>query len=191
VEPTAPACRACADQANGWGFDRARAAAVYEGPLRLAIQRFKYNRAEALGEPLGAFLANRCVVDGLLGDTSGIAGYDAVVPVPIHPVRARSRGFNQALLLAAPVAGLLGAPLAPELVRRVRKTPPQVGLTGDARRANPLNAFAVPAPDAVAGRRVLLIDDVFTTGATVSACAAALKAAGARRVDVATLAAGG
>ncbi len=186
VEPEAP-CRLCAGPpAGGWGFSSARAAAIYQGPLRHAIHRFKYGCSESLGEPLGAFLANRLAADGLLAHP-----VDVALPVPIHPARERQRGFNQALLLAAPVAAMLGVPLETGALVRVRKTPPQVGLSPDARRRNLRDAFAVPGPARVAGRRVLLVDDVFTTGATVCACAQALKAAGAPAVHVVTLAEGG
>jgi ComF family protein len=179
-------CRTCAAAGpEGWGFDAACAAAVYVGHLREAIHRFKYGYAEALAEPLGAFLANRLVTDDLLTETA-----DAVVPVPIHPARERERGFNQSALLAWPVAQMLGVPLLTRAVRRVRRTPPQVGLAADARRRNMAGAFAVPDATPVAGRRILLIDDVFTTGTTVHVCAQALRAAGAKSVTVATLAAG-
>lgn len=181
-------CRHCATWAPGgkWGFSTARAAGVYEGPLRRALHRFKYERKAELGEALGAYLANRCVVDHLLRGS-----VDAVIPVPIHPARERARGFNQAALLARPVADLLGVPLLSGALRRVRKTAPQVGLSGEARRRNLAGAFLVPEPGAVYGRRVVLVDDVFTTGSTVSECAAALTAVGALPVPVVTLAAGG
>lgn len=180
-------CRFCAaSPGGGWHFETARAAAVYQGPLREAIHRFKYGPAESLGEPLGAFLANRCVVDGLL-----TAAVDLAVPVPAQAAHLRERGFNQAALLAAPVAEMLGAPLRADALRRIRRTPPQVGLSAAARRGNLDNVFAAGDADAIAGRSVLLVDDVLTTGTTVNQCAAALKAAGARAVHVVTLAAGG
>lgn len=189
MESEASGCRPCeaAEKGGGWGFDTARAAAVYQGPLRHAIHRFKYGRAASLGLPLGAYLANRAVADGLV-----FFPIDLVVPVPMHAQRERRRGFNQAVLLAREVAALSGVPLAPTALRRVRKTAAQVGLSTDRRRANlSAGVFSVPDPAVVAGKRVLLIDDVFTTGATVSACARALKAAGAGEVHVLTLAAGG
>ncbi len=182
-------CRHCRENRpdNGWGFATARATAIYEGPLRHAIHRLKYGRSEPLGDALGAFLANRLVADELLVWPRP----DVVVPVPIHAARLAKRGFNQAAVLAAPVAALLGVPFLPHVVVRARKTPPQVGLSRQARLANLAGAFVVSEPAAVAGKIVLLIDDVFTTGTTVSACAQALGDAGAARVDVATLAGGG
>lgn len=182
------ACRSCAqaELRGGWGFDTARAAGVFQGPLRHAIHRLKYARIEALGDPLGAFLANRCVADGLLSRP-----VDVVVSVPIHRGRRRWRGFNQADVLAAPISAMLGVPFAPGALVRARKTPAQVTLPFEARRTNVEGAFQISERAAIAGRRVLLVDDVLTTGATVSACAWALKEAGAATVVVATLAAGG
>ncbi len=188
-EPDDTDCRHCRENrpGGGWGFDTARATAIYEGPLRHAIHRLKYGRSEPLGAALGAFLANRLVADELLVWPRP----DAVAAVPIHAQRLAKRGFNQAATLGSPVADLLGVPFLPRAVVRARRTPPQVGLSRDARLANLADAFVVPDPAAVAGKTLLLIDDVFTTGTTASACAHALKNARALRVDVATLAAGG
>lgn len=190
-EPDPTACRACiaAGERGGWGFDAARASGVYAGALRHALHRLKYGRIEPLGEMLGAYLANRCVVDGLFGGDLR-RDVDLVIPVPIHRARQWDRGFNQAALLAAPVAAMIGKPLATSLLVRVRRTPPQVGLSGEARRRNLEDAFAVTDAAKVSGRPVLLIDDVFTTGSTATACAFALKRAGAGAVRVATLASG-
>jgi Predicted amidophosphoribosyltransferases len=184
-------CAAVAEAGREWGFDTARAAAIYAGPLRHGIHRLKFHGAEPLGEPLGAFLANRLVADGLIAAEIG-DGIDAVAFVPMDPWRERRRGYNQARLLAEPVAALLGVPLLPGALRRARRAPAQVGLTRNERLRNLTSeAFSVRDAAVVAGHHLLLIDDVFTTGTTASACAAALKAAGARRVTVATLAAGG
>jgi ComF family protein len=192
VEPPVP-CGNCAAarEYGGWGFDLARAAGIYEGPLREGIHGIKYDRKEPLGAALGAYLANRCVVDGVLPEAVR-AEIEAVLPVPLHRSRERWRGYNQARLLAAPLAEMLNATLLPNAAVRVRKTPPQVERSGRERRRNLVpECFAVPETASVAGKGILLVDDVMTTGATVSACAAALKSAGARRVYVVTLASGG
>ena len=171
---------------TAFAFDAARAGAVYGGAVRHAIHLLKYRNKENVAEPLAAFLADRLVAGVLLPDVDAV---QIVVPVPMH--RARERGYNQARLLAAPVAAHLGvALLADAAFVRVRATAPQVGQTDKARRAN-IAAFAVPEPDAVRGKHVLLIDDVYTTGATLHGCAAALKTAGARTVRAVCLAAGG
>src|SRR5205823_1833243 len=107
---------------------------------------------------------------------------DALVPVPLDAARVRERGYNQAALLAAPVAAALDVPLAPTWLRRTRPTRPQVGLSARERRVNVRGAFTCPEPAAVAGQRVLVVDDVMTTGATLEACAEALVAAGAAGV---------
>lgn len=109
-----------------------------------------------------------------------------LVPVPLHPVRLRSRGFNQALLLARPLGRALGLPVAPRALRRIRRTQAQPGLGAAERRVNLAGAFVVCHPATVSGRHVVLVDDVLTTGATANACAGALRAAGASRVDVYT-----
>jgi ComF family protein len=107
--------------------------------------------------------------------------------VPLHWRRRLQRGFNQSALLAGAVARRYGIPVRSAL-RRTRATPTQAGLTHAGRRSNVAGAFRVARPETVAGRRVLLVDDVMTTGATASACAAALKRAGARYVALLTLA---
>jgi ComF family protein len=142
--------------------------------VRLAVQRLKYSQERHLVDPLAALLLE-CLAARPLA-------VDAVVPVPLDDRRARSRGYNQAALLAAPVATTLAVPLAPGWLRRTRPTRPQVGLTARDRRANVRGAFACPEPAAVAGRRLLVVDDVMTTGATLEACAEALVAAGAAGV---------
>ncbi|MBC7806189.1 MAG: ComF family protein [Akkermansiaceae bacterium] len=187
-------CGTCArfaeETGKSFAFDGACASAVYAGALRHAVHLLKYREKERLGPPLGAFLTNRLVVDGLLPDPKSV---EVLVAVPMHPSRERWRGYNQARLLAEPVAELLAVPLLPNgTVVRTRKTTQQVGLTDRARRSNVTpDAFAVPDPSAVSGKRILLVDDVFTTGATASACADVLKRAGASYVQVASLAAGG
>jgi ComF family protein len=114
---------------------------------------------------------------------------ELVVPVPLHPSRERERGFNQALQLARALAALGKVPLEEHvLVRLMKTTMHRAGMDGKARRQSVANAFEVRHPDLIAGKIVLLIDDVFTTGATVSECAAALKNAGVAEVFVLTVA---
>ena len=114
-----------------------------------------------------------------------VAAADLLIPVPLHPKRLKHRGFNQALLLAQ---AFPEAPLAREAVVRMRHTQPQVGLNPKERQDNVKGAFAVPDPALVKGKNVLLIDDLFTTGSTVKECARVLRKAGARRVEVLTVA---
>ncbi|MBU0515952.1 MAG: ComF family protein [Proteobacteria bacterium] len=160
-------------------FDLARAAARHTGPLAEAVRGFKYHRRLGLLPGLSRMLAAAAV------DLDPPA--DLVLPVPLHWRRRRERGFNQAWLLTRRVARHLGLPARSDLLRRIRFTAPQVGLTDTERRANVRGAFALSPHDGVDGRRVMLVDDVLTTGATARACARVLKKGGASGVLVATL----
>lgn len=160
-------------------FDWARGYGVYEGHLRQVIHLLKYDGMESLARPLGVLLA------GLLVQAGPV---DLLVPVPLYWWRLWRRGFNQSELLAREVSGLAGVPLAAGVLRRSKNTATQTGLTSHQRRLNVRGAFQVSRPDTVAGKTVALVDDVITTGATVGACARALRRAGAARVVVLALA---
>jgi ComF family protein len=144
------------------------------------IRRHKYGLDQSLTHALA-----ECLGDEL---PLGEADYDLVMPVPLHRGRLRWRGFNQAAMLAATVARRIGRPIDLKTLVRVRATPPQTLQKRVERVRNLKRAFAVRRPWRVASRRILLIDDVMTTGATADECARMLIAAGARRVDVLTLA---
>ncbi len=151
----------------------------YGGPVADAIQRFKYGGRSELGAALGSLMAAR--VDKYGGRV------DAVVPVPLHWRRRRSRGYDQAALLAKPVANSLGVPLLLRGLRRVRNTPCQVDLPHRARQENIAGAFAAWRLRGLG--RVLLIDDVRTTGATLRAASEALRAGAVQEVHTLVLAA--
>jgi ComF family protein len=172
-------------------FGRARACAIYDSdtvssdtvnaggdPLKPVLQRYKYNRDVSLAPLLGALLAERAPLSP--------AAYDVIIPVPLHISRLRWRGFNQAHLLVQHFAGRCA--IDPYSLARVRPTRPQVDLREAERRRNVAGAFRVTRPERIDGRRVLLVDDVYTTGATVDECSDALRRAGARGVDVLVLA---
>ena len=148
---------------------------LYGGALAQAITRFKYEARPELARPLGAALVR--AVAPLLDDPP-----DIVVPIPLHPSRLAERGFNQAALLARPVALALGARFVPLALARTRDTTRQVNLDRGGRRTNVAGAFAVRQPRTVAGQNVLLVDDVRTTGATLREAGEALRASGARHV---------
>lgn len=174
-------------------FAYARAVGEFRDGMRAAIHAMKYGRRPAVAQPLGRLLAEAggpLVTATARDAAAGAPGevIDAIVPVPLHPARVTERGFNQAELLAVPCATLWGVPLRTRALARVRPTRPQTELDAAARRANVAGAFEVTRPEDVTGRRLLLVDDVLTTGATVGAAARALKAAGAETVGVLVLA---
>jgi ComF family protein len=184
-------CAACADatglepswREGGEPLACAGAAAPYAGKAEEMIKGLKYAGRLSLAAPLGHLLAaaiegrGRCC--------------DLLAPVPLHPRRLAERGFNQSLLLARELARQAGlaVQIVPRLLARIRYTRPQVELAGSEREVNVRGAFAVAeAAGLLEGRSVLLIDDVFTTGATLKECAAALRRAGAARVLALTVA---
>jgi ComF family protein len=164
--------------ANPPNFERARSAVVYNGIARALVGKLKYgDRPE-----LARFCARLMALAG-----HELWGTDAVlVPVPLHRARQFSRRYNQSTELARALGRLTGLPVEPGLILRKRNTRHQVGLTADGRRRNVAGAFAAH-PDLLLrlrGRRVILIDDVVTTGSTVTAVTKTLKSGGAERVDV-------
>jgi ComF family protein len=162
-------------------FERARAALAYDDLSRPMILAFKHGGRR---DGVGAFAT------WLAGAAPFAAEADWIAPTPLHWRRLVGRGFNQAGVLAGALARRVGRPFAPDLLIRKRATPSQAGLSARGRARNVTGAFAVRPRwrAAIAGKRILLIDDVYTTGATVRACAAALVRAGAAAVDVACLA---
>jgi ComF family protein len=178
-------CALCLDRRPH--FACARAVARYrpsaEGDrhsLPSLIRRHKYGLDQSLQKALAEFLGDNLPYSG--------ADCDVVIPVPLHHRRLRWRGFNQAALLAMTISRRLEKPIELESLMRSRMTTPQTSQDHDARRRNVRRAFAVTRPARIRGQRVLLVDDVMTTGATVDECARVLMAAGAARVDVLTLA---
>jgi ComF family protein len=159
-------------------FTRARAAAVYEDSAALAVKRFKFNRQMAFLPVMQHWLQRPLCLEL-------VAAADLLIPVPLHPKRLKQRGFNQALLLARAFPQV---PVSREALVRLRNTTPQVELKPKERRDNVKGAFAVSDPAQVKGKNVLLIDDVYTTGATVAECAKVLRRAGAMQVEVLTVA---
>ena len=160
----------------------ARAAGYYEETLLTAIHLFKYRGRTGIGEVLGRIMAD------FAGGIWDMKAFSLLLPVPLHRKRLRERGFNQAAILARALAKRFSLPLDLMTLRREVPTAPQVGLGLEERRANVKGVFAVRKPQNIAGRRVLLVDDVFTTGSTLSECAAVLMQAGAEAVAVLTLA---
>ena len=168
-------CLACRDLCEPARQGRVTAAGTYGGALREAIHRFKYGGERAFANELGELVA-ACVASDL---ATGIA-LDVIVPAVLHPERARSRGYDQAWLLAAVVAEWTALPLRIP-IRRIRPAVSQVALDRAARAENLRGAYVAEA-GVLRGARVALVDDVVTTGATLAAATGALRAAGARDV---------
>jgi ComF family protein len=160
-------------------FDQALSIGYFEGSLREAVHQFKYRPCRALGRPLGEWMAKNVRL---------VSDIDIIMPVPLHTKRLRQRGFNQALLLAHRMSEAHRIPCSRDNLYRSRPTRPQVELTGAERIRNVAGAFALRKPGEVVERSVVLVDDVFTTGATMNECASVLKRAGAAQVTAFTLA---
>ncbi len=158
------------------GFDTVYTFGSYEDTLRGLIHLFKYQKVRPLAKPLGALIARAIPRE---------QSFDLIVPMPLHWKKRWTRGYNQSELLAMEVARRWGVPVK-KVVRRVKPTMPQAGLSNSKRRLNVRGAFA--ARESIKGLRILLIDDVLTTGATAGACAKVLKRAGASHVAVAAVA---
>ena len=197
VEP--PFCSLCGDPVAGAvdhdficyscsaakpAFDGARSAARYDGVVGEALRQLKYEQALWLAPDLATLLHN-CIRAEYPDQV-----FDLLVPVPLHPVRKRSRGYNQSAVLARELARRLRHKSRPGLLKRVRPTISQTNLTAKDRLSNVTQAFQFRKGSRLAGRKVLLVDDVMTTGATVNACAKALKKGGAATVHVITAARG-
>lgn len=171
-------CPACLARPRAFG--RARAACLYDEHSRDLILQFKHADRTDLSPLLTRWLS-RAGADLL-------AEADAVAPVPLHAGRLFRRRYNQAAELARPLARQHGLTYLPDAVVRTRDTGTQGGKSGSGRRRNVASAFGVPAPARVAGKRIVVVDDVMTTGATLEGCAKALLKAGAASVDVLVLA---
>jgi ComF family protein len=196
----APFCKLCGEPVHGLVdhdyvchdctkrepvYQRARAALHYNDAGKHLVISFKYHHALWL-QPLLTDLLE-AAVRSHYGDTA----YDAVCAVPLHPVKLRERGYNQSALLAAGLAKRLGTKvLGRGMIRRIRATPSQTRLTATERLTNVKGAFVVKPSGFWSGKRLLLVDDVMTTGATVGACARVMLDAGAGYVDVITVARG-
>jgi len=163
-------------------FDSALAHLLYEESARDLIHTFKYSHKTHLRRPL-ALLALEGLTEFISDRTP-----DVIIPVPLHRSRLRSRGFNQAVLLGELFSSRLSLPMLTDGISRTRQTEPQIELSADDRRINVKGAFAVNRLGGILEKRILLLDDVMTTGSTVNECAKVLKKAGAASVVVVTLA---
>lgn len=173
-------CSLC--KKNQYYFNRARAAGIYEGALREYIHMFKYKKKTYLAEPLGKLLSDMIENDEILNKS------DLLIPIPLDTRRYREREFNQAYLLADVASRRVSIPVSTENLRRTRVTLPQTGLNRKQREKNVKNIFQVNNAEEFKDKNIIVIDDVFTTGATVNACAKALRKSGSGTVNVVTVA---
>jgi len=163
-------------------FARAIAAGRYEGVLKELILKFKYRREKVLADPLAQFLIER-----LRSEKEMLTEIDLVMPVPLHRKKLRERGFNQAELIAERISETFSLPLSARNLIRRKNILPQVSLSRNQRLSNPKDAFGIKDEGEVKDKRVLIVDDVLTTGATATEIARLLKRAGAKRVYVAVI----
>ena len=179
VAPAGPGPRICGDcRKQDWPFVLARAGGPYEGILKEVLHRFKYAGRRSLAPHLAFMMAEAFRAEPFFCKV----GIDLALPVPLSGEKLRHRGFNQAALLAREVGILLQITTDKRTLVKNFETPPQAGLTRSARQSNLAGAFSVRYPDRIRGRNILIIDDVFTTGSTLSAVAAITRQAGANQV---------
>jgi len=160
-----------------------RSGGRYRDELKDVLLLFKYRRYRVLGKDLAALL-----YESQKREESLWWGVGAIVPVPLHKRRLKERGFNQACVLAGELGRLKGLPVEDGVLRKIENIPPQTSLERKERRNNVRGAYAVARPEKIAGRILLLVDDVFTTGSTIGECASVLKKAGAKEVRAVTIA---
>jgi len=163
-------------------FTAARGAALFDGPVRELIHRFKYNRRVQLCRPLGLLAAGQLM--SFIEEFSP----DLLIPVPLHVKRLRQRGFNQAVLLGEILSREWRLPLSRRNLQRIRWTEPQINLSAAERVVNVRGAFNLNAPDIIKDKRIILLDDVYTTGSTAAECSRVLFKADAAAVYVMTIA---
>ena len=165
-------------------FSKSRGIAQYSGVIRKTIHFWKYEYKQDLTNPLQYLMAKYIQI------TNDIPEADLIIPVPLHPVRLREREFNQAELLGEPIANLLKVPMMPDILKRTRYTRPQMELSAEERWKNVEGLFTSSNMNFLKGKKILLVDDVMTTGATVNECSRVLMEAGAKEVQVLVLARG-
>ncbi len=164
-------------------FSLHRSASKYEGKVKDIILLFKYHHYKVLGKELARF-----AYQVLKEEEELWRKVDALIPVPLHPRKRRKRGFNQALVIAEELEKIKGIQVAQGTLLKIKNVPAQTSLDAEDREKNVIGVFRVAQDDQIKGKRLLLIDDVYTTGATVRECSRVLKKAGAKEVKAITLA---
>ena len=170
--PDGLTCSSC--QGQRFSLQGIRSAFFYHDPIRAALIAFKYRGVQTIGEEFATLLAQHTAAE--------LIPADVLVPVPLFPSRKLERGYNQAEILSRALSPLVGLPVVPDALMRTRNTAPQARLLSSAARHENVAGAFVAGPASVAGKRVLLVDDVCTTGSTLNGCADALRTAGATAV---------
>jgi len=183
ISPKENYCINCREGKEHW-FNAAIAVFPYQGVIREVIHEFKYRGAVKWAKPLGSLMGEAVHKDHRFHDI------DMVIPVPLYESRKKMRGYNQSELLAKEISRGSGLPVAVDILNRVKDTPSQTGLNKKGRHENLLNAFETLESNRIQEKNILLVDDIYTTGATVETCSRILKIGGAKRVFVVTCAAG-
>lgn len=173
-----PTCHECEN--SHYYFDRAVSVVKYEEDIKKLIYRFKYSRHTYLARIMGAMMGQKLRGEGI--------NVDLIIPVPLHKKREKDRGFNQSVLLARYIKKEINVPLNINTLLRVKNTKVMHRLTKKERRDNVEDAFKVVENGVIEDKDILLIDDIFTTGATVNACSQLLKNSGAKSVTILTFA---
>ena len=166
-----------------YSFEFSRSMGIYHKVLKKCIHLFKYYGEKKLAKPLG-----KLMVDYLLKNNEFENKFDLIIPVPLHKNDLKKRGFNQSVLLGKVIGDYFFIPVEERVLIKKKITPFQVNLSRKEREKNILRAFSVEKPEKIKGRNILILDDVFTTGATVEECAKELMKARAKNIFVLTLA---
>lgn len=172
-------CRVCTERKN---LCAVRSLGVFDSYYQKVIHGFKYQQKMTLGQRLGKRLGEKLIDDKL------VSRFDCIIPVPLHPARKRERGFNQSQILAQELSEATHIPALKKVLKRTRNTKDQTKLTPEERIQNVKGAFDLKDPETVKGKRIILVDDVITTGATLGECARVLSEAGAKQIMGATIA---
>ncbi len=177
-KPLASDLTACGDCfTHEPAFKSARSFGIYEGSLKTAVHIYKYHRIKRLARPLSHILLK-----------TTLPPVDTIIPVALHKNRLKQKEFNQSALIAKHLAKALGIPLSVDCLIKIRDTIPQVGLSAKERKKNIRDAFKIKRRNLIEGKNIMLVDDVYTTGATARECSGVLRKAGAKDIYVITLA---
>ncbi|MGB2698055.1 MAG: ComF family protein [Candidatus Zixiibacteriota bacterium] len=172
-------CRICTERKN---LCAVRSLGVFDNYYQKMIHGFKYQQKMSLGQRLGKRLGEK------LKDDKLTSGFDCIIPVPLHSTRKRERGFNQSEILAQELSDVTHIPVLKKVLKRTRNTKDQTKLTPEERIENVRGAFTLKDPEKIEGKKIILVDDVMTTGATLEECAIVLREAGVERIMGATIA---